>query len=73
MAIPEPTDIEMRIDLALEAVAEVTTKVDEIVRVGDEKPSVDEPTKDLYRLVSRLAEGVGEVAMGLRLLERSRS
>ena len=70
MASPEPADIRMRIDLALEAVAEVTARADEVLRAGDDTQAIDDFTRDVYRLFARLGQGLGEVAASLKLLER---
>jgi hypothetical protein len=69
MATPEPADVRMRTDLATAAVEEVAIRVEEFVREREEEFQ-DQLTLDVYRLLGRLAEAVGHLAVGVELIER---
>lgn len=70
MATTEPADVQMRIDLALDTVEEVTARIDQAVRQDGTVP-MEEFAADVYGLLAHLAEAVGNLAMGLRLVKEA--
>lgn len=68
MASPTPEDVRMRADLAIGTIEEVVARVDEVIRDGAAGSTND--LVDLYRLLGRLGEAIGHIAMGLKLTER---
>lgn len=69
MASPQPEDIRMRADLAVAAIEEVTIRVEQVVEESGQPGKHGSETLDVYRLLGRLAEAVGHIAMGLKLVE----
>ena len=72
MARPDPTDIAMRLKLAHEATEEITERLNRLVH-GDDAVVPDEFSSEVYGMLGRLAEGLGNVAMAVDMLERERS
>jgi hypothetical protein len=70
MASPQAEDVRMRADLAVSAVEEIAVRVEEVVKESGERGTdQDAAITDIYRLLGRLAEATGNLAMGLRLAE----